>query len=102
MPGPRSITKQHPKDEWECYDTHSHNQDQKDAYYRIEHVGFSRILGVPNLITAISQSGNTYCPPGRALIAGLTQRAFEKSISKDGPITQKFKRDLPICALGHD
>jgi hypothetical protein len=26
-PGSRSITKQHPKDKWERYDTHSYNQD---------------------------------------------------------------------------
>ena len=27
VPGPRSIAKQHLKDKWERYDTHSYNQD---------------------------------------------------------------------------
>jgi len=43
------MAKQHPKDERECDNTHSHNQDEKDAYYRIEHFVFSESQE-PNLI----------------------------------------------------
>ena len=53
-----------------------------------------RRSAMPNLITAISQSGNIVGPPGRTLIAGLTQRAFERSISK----TDRLRKSLnAIC-----
>jgi hypothetical protein len=35
----------HPKDKWERYDTYSQGHDQKNACYRIDHFGLSRILG---------------------------------------------------------
>jgi len=41
VPGSWSITKEHPKDERECHDTHSHGEDQKNACHRIDHVGFT-------------------------------------------------------------